>query len=160
MRGIKIPQQEFALKMQGGLCAGGGLVGVFAGHYGMLLSELISQLPTCMNRSCIFTGISLISELIRYYTLAQKLATTSLTVRPHWACMGICKIHHFRDQIHFHVFVMYTDQFYLYVILHVLLTLYFSQLTPPSSPVFTRSQTKYVHVTIHLCTLTDRQEHR
>ena len=33
MRGIKIPQYEFALKMQGGgvcLCARGG---VFAGHY-------------------------------------------------------------------------------------------------------------------------------
>ena len=39
------------------------------------------------------TGISLISELIGYYTLAQKLATAGLTVRPHWACMGICKIH-------------------------------------------------------------------
>ena len=31
----------------------------------------------------------------------------------------------------------------------------FSQLTPPSSPVFTRSQPKYVHVTVHLCTLTN-----
>ena len=31
MRGIKIPQYEFALKMQGGgLCARGG---IFAGHY-------------------------------------------------------------------------------------------------------------------------------
>jgi len=34
MRGIKIPQQYFALKMQGGLCARGG---VFAGHYGTYL---------------------------------------------------------------------------------------------------------------------------
>ena len=32
MSGIKIPQQEFALKMQGGLMREGG--GVFAGHYG------------------------------------------------------------------------------------------------------------------------------
>ena len=33
MRGIKIPQYEFALKMQGGgLYARGG---VFAGHYGI-----------------------------------------------------------------------------------------------------------------------------
>ena len=32
MRGIKIPQYEFAPKMQGG---GGG--GVFAGHYGMYM---------------------------------------------------------------------------------------------------------------------------
>ena len=32
MRGIKIPQYEFALKMQGGLMHEGG---VFAGHYGM-----------------------------------------------------------------------------------------------------------------------------
>ena len=35
MRGIKIPQQDFALKMLGGLMrewGGGG--GVFAGHYG------------------------------------------------------------------------------------------------------------------------------
>ena len=31
MRGIKIPQQDFALKRQGGLCARGG---VFVGHYG------------------------------------------------------------------------------------------------------------------------------
>ena len=35
MRGIKIPQYEFALKMQGGgLCARGG---VFAGHYGIMV---------------------------------------------------------------------------------------------------------------------------
>ena len=33
MRGIKIPQYEFALKMQGGLCSRGG--GVFVGHYGI-----------------------------------------------------------------------------------------------------------------------------
>ena len=33
MRGIKIPLQNFALKMQGGLCARGG---VFAGHYGIV----------------------------------------------------------------------------------------------------------------------------
>ena len=33
MRGIKkIPRQDFPLKMQGGLCARGG---VFAGHYGI-----------------------------------------------------------------------------------------------------------------------------
>ena len=32
MRGIKIPQYKFALKMQGGLMHEGG--GVFAGHYG------------------------------------------------------------------------------------------------------------------------------
>ena len=31
MRGIKIPQYEFVLKIQGGLCARGS---VFAGHYG------------------------------------------------------------------------------------------------------------------------------
>ena len=31
MRGIKIPQQDFALKMPGGLMREGGL---FAGHYG------------------------------------------------------------------------------------------------------------------------------
>ena len=39
MRGIKIPQYEFALKMQGGGGGGGGgglcaRGGVFAGHYG------------------------------------------------------------------------------------------------------------------------------
>ena len=34
MRGIKIPQQYFALKRQGDLCANGG-VHVFAGHYGI-----------------------------------------------------------------------------------------------------------------------------
>ena len=33
MRGIKIPQQDFALKIQGGLMGEGG-GGVFAGHYG------------------------------------------------------------------------------------------------------------------------------
>ena len=33
MRGIKIPQQDFALKCRGGgLCAKGG---IFAGHYGI-----------------------------------------------------------------------------------------------------------------------------
>ena len=41
MRGIKIPQHEFALKMQGGgLCARGG---VFAGHYGMTFAMYLSM---------------------------------------------------------------------------------------------------------------------
>ena len=34
MRGIKIPLQDFALKMQGGLMHEGG-GGVFVGHYGI-----------------------------------------------------------------------------------------------------------------------------
>ena len=34
MRGIKMPQQYFALKRHGGLCARGG-GGLFAGHYGI-----------------------------------------------------------------------------------------------------------------------------
>ena len=33
MRGIKIPQHEFALKMQGRLMREGGVI--FAGHYGI-----------------------------------------------------------------------------------------------------------------------------
>ena len=36
MHGIKIPQQEFALKMQGG-------GGVFAGHYGITLTSKLQQ---------------------------------------------------------------------------------------------------------------------
>ena len=45
MRGIKIPQYEFALKMQGGgggggLCARGG---VFAGHYGITIERCVSS---------------------------------------------------------------------------------------------------------------------
>ena len=36
MRGIKIPQQDFALKMPGGLCARGG---VFVGHYGIFTTR-------------------------------------------------------------------------------------------------------------------------
>ena len=48
MRGIKIPQQDFALKMPGGgggggLCARGG---VFAGHYGICL--LLSFVPSLL----------------------------------------------------------------------------------------------------------------
>ena len=35
MRGIKIPQQDFTLKMQGGLMREGG---VFAGHYGIFFT--------------------------------------------------------------------------------------------------------------------------
>ena len=35
MRGIKIPQQDFVLKMPGGLMREGG-GGIFAGHYGIL----------------------------------------------------------------------------------------------------------------------------
>ena len=39
MHGIKIPQQEFALKMQGGGGGGGGGLcargGIFAGYYGI-----------------------------------------------------------------------------------------------------------------------------
>ena len=37
MRGIRIPQQDFALKRRGG----GGGRGVFAGHYGMLHKESV-----------------------------------------------------------------------------------------------------------------------
>ena len=37
MRGIKIPLQDFALKMQGGLMRKGG--GVFAGHYSICMME-------------------------------------------------------------------------------------------------------------------------
>ena len=33
MHGIKIPQQDFVLKMTGGAYARGGGGGVFAGHY-------------------------------------------------------------------------------------------------------------------------------
>ena len=43
MRGIKIPQQDFALKCRGGgLCARGG---VFAGHYGTYLFKPSSPVP-------------------------------------------------------------------------------------------------------------------
>ena len=38
MHGIKIPQQDFALKMQvGGLCTRGG---IFVGHYSNILSSI------------------------------------------------------------------------------------------------------------------------
>ena len=40
MRGIKIPQYEFALKLQGGLTREEG--GVFAGHYSMCLDNEIA----------------------------------------------------------------------------------------------------------------------
>ena len=85
-------------------------------------------------------------------------------MRPHfWACMGICKIlllfiflvfeTIYRIQnIEFILWLVYwLTLFYLQQILYVLLS-YFSQLTPPPSPVFTRSQPKYVHVVVHLCT--------
>ena len=36
MRGIKIPHQDFALKMQGGAYAQGG---VFSGHYGIYMYQ-------------------------------------------------------------------------------------------------------------------------
>ena len=39
MHGIKIPQQDFALKMQGAYVRGGGGGGVFAGHYGTCSSR-------------------------------------------------------------------------------------------------------------------------
>ena len=45
MRRIKIPQQDFALKRQGGLCT---REGVFAGHYGIILKGV-----TC----CSFEGM-------------------------------------------------------------------------------------------------------
>ena len=50
MRGIKIPQQDFALKMQGGLCARGG---VFAGHYGKCLVYMTFDTSlTVLNQFC------------------------------------------------------------------------------------------------------------
>ena len=42
MRGLKIPQQDFALKCRGGLCVRGGLCArgaVFAGHYGTIFHK-------------------------------------------------------------------------------------------------------------------------
>ena len=45
MRGIKIPQQDFALKIQGG--------GVFAGHYGAYMvcnKNVVCQRPTTANK--------------------------------------------------------------------------------------------------------------
>ena len=43
MRGIKIPQRYFALKMQGAYARGGGGGGVFAGHYGIPVLFIISH---------------------------------------------------------------------------------------------------------------------
>ena len=52
MCGIKIPLQDFALKMQGGLCASGG---VFAGHYSSTKLTILIQnhngCPTGKDRS-------------------------------------------------------------------------------------------------------------
>ena len=39
MRGIKIPQQDFALRMSGGLMHEGGGGGVFVGHYGYTVTK-------------------------------------------------------------------------------------------------------------------------
>ena len=47
MCGMKIPPQDFALKMQGGLWARGG---VFAGHYGIYLE--FSHLPLQKRKGC------------------------------------------------------------------------------------------------------------
>ena len=44
MRGIKIPQYEFALKMPGGLMREGGGGGVFAGHYSICALSIILDL--------------------------------------------------------------------------------------------------------------------
>ena len=45
MRGIKIPQQDLALKMPGGLMHEGG--GVFAGHYGIILGVHMCKVHMC-----------------------------------------------------------------------------------------------------------------
>ena len=42
MRRIKIPQQEFALKMQGRLMHEGGGGSIFAGHYGIYIIHISS----------------------------------------------------------------------------------------------------------------------
>ena len=44
MRGMKIPQQDFALKMPGGLMREGG---VFAGHYGRYFLSLLNKVQGC-----------------------------------------------------------------------------------------------------------------
>ena len=54
MRGIKIPPQDFALKMQGGgggLCARGG---IFAGHYGKY--EIFTSKTTIIETTCAVNG--------------------------------------------------------------------------------------------------------
>ena len=54
MHGIKIPQQNFALKMQGPAVGGGGLCvkgGIFAGHYGSIFYDRLRllDLATCVS---------------------------------------------------------------------------------------------------------------
>ena len=48
MRGIKIPQQDFALKGRGGLCTRGG---IFAGHYGTYLVSLDTGSCLCLRNT-------------------------------------------------------------------------------------------------------------
>ena len=56
MYGIKIPLQDFALKMQGGggLCARGG---VFAGHYSSMNTWISYQQHLVSNRLTSFQGL-------------------------------------------------------------------------------------------------------
>ena len=61
MHGMKIPQQDFALKMQGGLCA---REGIFAGHYSTCI---YTQIPYFFNQTLWLLFFSLL-VLCGYYS--------------------------------------------------------------------------------------------
>ena len=56
MRRIKIPQQDFELKMPGGLMCEGG--GVFAGHYGISFSNRNTKTIRKLHKPCISHFVS------------------------------------------------------------------------------------------------------
>ena len=79
MRGIKIPQQDFALKSQGELMCEGG---VFAGHYGTSHTEVrqtksfyITHLGVCTLQAQLFICIP---ELVHVYLSDWNSVTIQL----------------------------------------------------------------------------------
>ena len=79
MCGIKIPQQEFALKMQGGFCARGG---IFAGHYGNYL------LRKCTN-ACSQTQ-QVVLEALPYFEGRLLILVPNIRQNKHYFCVLVC----------------------------------------------------------------------
>ena len=76
MRELKIPQQNFVLKMQGGLMHEGG--GIFAGHYGTLTINLTSPCQTSSSFLYAYQAQQFLHLLVHNVVVLQPVTRTTI----------------------------------------------------------------------------------
>ena len=79
MHELKIPQQKFVLKMQGGgLMREGGGGGVFAGHYGTLTINLTSPCQTSSSFVYAYQAQQFLHLLVHNVVVLQPVTRTTI----------------------------------------------------------------------------------